>query len=289
MDLEDPRAAWITHGLLLAMLAAHVALLLWAPLWLAFVPGVLLVHRIGILGHEYIHGIPFKAYRHNLAVVTILDGAMLMFGVYELYRGMHLAHHRWLNGPGDAAAEQAAVRERGDRRSVLGSGEVAKHLRLLGEGLRGEHPFARPRRIGLGALASLVWIGLWFALGRPDLLWKTALIVAVTAAVPSSLRAAIEHYAPPSDPGFANEYRVLIPLLNLNKHLHHHLEPRRPWYLLEFKTERPLPWPCYFTHWWHVHVARDFRVMKPMSAAERRRARGRGGLSADGAGSRRRR
>jgi hypothetical protein len=36
--LHDPRAAWITHSLLIAMLAAYFALLWWTPLWLAFVP-----------------------------------------------------------------------------------------------------------------------------------------------------------------------------------------------------------------------------------------------------------
>jgi fatty acid desaturase len=252
------------------MLAAYFALLWWTPLWLAFVPGVLLAHRIGILGHEYIHGIPLKKYRHCHAVVSVLDGAMMMFGVYELYRGMHLAHHRWLNGAGDPAAahiheQRAQTRPRLRHRlgALLGSGEVAKHLRLLGQGLRGRHPYARAGRIVLGMASSLAWIGLWIAIGHGDVAWKSAVIVIATAAGPSSLRAAIEHYAPASDPGFANEYEVVIPLLNLNKHLHHHLEPRLPWYLLEFKTPRPLAARHYFTHWYHVHVTRDFELMKP--------------------------
>jgi hypothetical protein len=50
-----PAKPWLTHGLLAAMLLGYYALLIWAPLWLAFVPGVLLAHRIGIMGHEYIH------------------------------------------------------------------------------------------------------------------------------------------------------------------------------------------------------------------------------------------
>jgi hypothetical protein len=180
---------------------------------------------------------------------------------------MHLAHHRWLNSQGDAAAEQAqaraAARSQGIT-AVLGSGEVAKHLRLLAAGVRGQHPFARARRIGLGAILSLVWIGVWIVLGRADVIAKTMVIVAATAAGPASLRAAIEHYSHDGHPGFANEYKVLLTLFNLNKHVHHHLEPGRPWYRLEYKTERPLPWHQYFTHWYHVHIARDFVVMKPM-------------------------
>ncbi len=35
-------------------------------LWF-LVPGVLLAHRIGVLLHEYLHGIPFRNYRNNLA------------------------------------------------------------------------------------------------------------------------------------------------------------------------------------------------------------------------------
>lgn len=264
-----PRAAWnpaITHGLLVSMLIGYWALLVWAPFWLAFVPGVLLAHRIGIMGHEYIHGIPFKRYKHCLAVVTVIDGLMLMFGIHELYRGMHLAHHRWLNGPGDAAAEAAHQRADASHRVValLGSGEVAKHLRLLALAIRGRHPFARAERIAWGVLASLMWIGLWLALGRGDVVWKCMVIVLATAAGPASLRAAIEHSSDPGDPGFANEYEVVLTLFNLNKHHHHHLEPGLPWYLLEYKTARPLPWHAYFTHWYHVHVARDFTTMKPM-------------------------
>ena len=264
--LHHPRAAWLTHGLLSAMLLGYYALLIWAPLWLAFVPGVLLAHRIGIMGHEYIHGIPFAKHRHCLWVIAALDGVMLLFGVYELYRGMHLAHHRWLNGPGDPAAEheQRAEPQRG-LWTLLGSGEVAKHLRVLVEGLRGRHPYARAHRICLGAALSVAWVGLWWALGRPDVAWKCALIVAATTAGPASLRAAIEHSSHRGDPGFANEYEVLIPLFNLNKHVHHHLEPRLPWYLLEYKTARPLAWSHYFTHWFRVHVRRDFQRMRPMS------------------------
>ncbi|MDC0680153.1 hypothetical protein [Sorangium atrum] len=36
------------------------------------------------------------------------------------------------------------------------------------------------------------------------------------AMVPSSLRGAIEHYSASGDSGFANEYRSLLPVFNIN-------------------------------------------------------------------------
>ena len=92
--LKSPRAVWLTHISLVALTLAYFILLTHVPLWIALIPGVLLAHRIGILVHEYIHGIPFKRYRDNLAVVSLFDGPMLMFGALEMFRATHLAHHR---------------------------------------------------------------------------------------------------------------------------------------------------------------------------------------------------
>jgi fatty acid desaturase len=64
-----------------------------------------MVHRIGVLLHDYLHGIPFRRRRNNLAMVSLFDGLMLMFGTLEVFRGTHLAHHRWLNTPRDPAME----------------------------------------------------------------------------------------------------------------------------------------------------------------------------------------
>lgn len=49
-------AAWLTHGSLLLLTAVLWWLLVVAPFWLLFLPGVLLAHRIGVLLHEYLHG-----------------------------------------------------------------------------------------------------------------------------------------------------------------------------------------------------------------------------------------
>ena len=95
--LRSHHAAWLTHGSAIGMTAAYFALLLQAPFWLAFLPGVILAHRIGVMMHEYIHGIPFRRYRDCLAVLSFFDGLLLMFGLLELFRGTHLSHHRWLS------------------------------------------------------------------------------------------------------------------------------------------------------------------------------------------------
>lgn len=69
--LQSRFAPWLTHGSLI-LLSAALWLLLWlAPCWIAFALGVLLAHRIGVLQHEYLHGIPFQnlatEWRRNIA------------------------------------------------------------------------------------------------------------------------------------------------------------------------------------------------------------------------------
>ena len=114
-------------------------------------------------------------------------------------------------------------------------------------------------------------------MGRPDMVWKILLISVFTTAVPVSLRGAIEHHSQPGDPGFANDYRTVIPLFNLNRHIHHHEDPRCPWYLLEFRQEPPLPAGHYFTHWFGVYWRRELVLMQP----QRRAAVHREGADAD--------
>jgi fatty acid desaturase len=95
--VETRYAPLLTHGSLVVLTVLLFVLLLRAPLWVAFVPCAILQHRIGVLLHEYIHGIPFSRYRSNLRVLVFFDGLLLTYGFGELFRGTHLAHHRWLN------------------------------------------------------------------------------------------------------------------------------------------------------------------------------------------------
>jgi len=265
--LESRYASCLTHLSLGVLTIAYFALLILVPFWIAFLPGVVIAHRIGVLLHEYLHGIPLRRYRYNHAVVTLFDGLMLMFGLLELFRGTHLAHHRWLNTDLDPAKETAG--RTGGRRLVdlLAVLEAIQFLIYFRDALAGRKPYVRRGRLLLGAILSVATILVWIQAGHPEVAWKTFAIMVFTMLVPVSLRGAIEHHSHSGDPEFANEYKVWIPLFNLNRHIHHHEEPSVPWYLLKFRTERPLSRWNYFTRWFRVYVKRDFVLMQPMSGA----------------------
>lgn len=267
--LLSRHAVWLTHGSLLLLTAVLWWLLVVAPFGLLLLPGVLLTHRIGVLLHEYLHGIPLRRYRYNLAVYGLFDGLMLMFGLLELFRGTHLTHHRWLNSADDTAVQSARALT-GSNRLLrwLTANEAAQHLLFLWEALRGRQPAVRLGRVAAAAALSTAWAACLLALGRGDIVWKLVALNFLTVLVPASLRGAIEHHGPPGTAGFANEYFVWIPLFNLNRHVHHHLDMRCPWYLLEYRTPRPLARHCYVTYWYHAYVRRDYALLRPMTAAD---------------------
>ncbi len=263
--LHSRYAPLLTHASLLLLTALLFAILLRFRFLIAFVPCALLQHRIGILLHEYIHGIPFRRYRTNLAVLSVWDGLFLTFGLFELFRGTHLGHHRWLNTPREGAYPASAERRRGAWNTITAV-EGIQHLIYLGQSFRGRHPHVIRSRIALGAVESLVWVLFWAYIGMPVVVLKLLALTAYNTSIPISLRGALEHHSYRGDPGFANEYRVLIPLFNLNKHIHHHERPRCPWYLLEYRTNRPLWTLHYFTHWFRVYLKRDYVLMQPFRA-----------------------
>lgn len=266
--LHSRSASLLTHGSLALLTAAEFALLLWLPFSLAFVPCALSHHRIGVLLHEYIHGIPFTRYRHNLWVLSLFDGLMLMFGSLDLFRGTHLAHHRWLNSEDDPAFKATRSRQaQSTVKSWFGTLEGVQHLVYLVEAFQGRHPYVIRSRIVLGVVLSIAWIGIWVSIGHGELVWKILLLTAFNVLGPVSFRGALEHHSRPGDLAFANEYRVCIPLFNLNRHVHHHEDPRCPWYLLEYRTKTPLWTIHYFTYWFHVYIWRDYVLMQPMSGS----------------------
>jgi fatty acid desaturase len=270
--LHGPYAPLLTHGSLAALTVLLVATLLRLPFWLAFVPCAIIQHRVGVLLHEYIHGIPFRRYRTNLLVLSFFDGLLIMCGLTELFRGTHLAHHRWLNTEHDPAF--SAERQNRDWRwGTFTALEGIQHLLYLAESFRGRHAYVVPSRIALGMGLSLGWIAVWVLLGQPNMPLKLIALTAYNTLVPVSFRGAVEHHSDPADPGFANEYRVLIPLFNLNKHIHHHEAPRCPWYLLKYRTARPLWTVHYFTHWFRVYLTREYVLMRPFARAARRSSR----------------
>src|SRR5258708_5679310 len=268
--LESSYAQAITHVSLVLLTALLFTLLLTVPFWIALIPGVMIAHRIGILLHEYFHGIPFRRYRNNLAVLSCFEGLLLLFGLLELIRGLHLAHHRWLNSDLDPAKETVKRFKWKRLNDLLLIQEARQNLSYLIRSLRGEKPYVKGSRLGLGAGLSITVVCAWWLLGHPEMVWKTLVISGITLMVPVSIRGAIEHHSFSGDPNFANEYKVSIPLFNANRHVHHHLEPTVPWYLLEFKTKTPLPKWTYFVHWFRAYVKNDLVLMQPRDGKARR-------------------
>jgi fatty acid desaturase len=268
--LESSYAPAITHFSLLLLTAILFTLLLRAPFWIALIPGVMIAHRIGILLHEYFHGIPFRRYRNNLAVLSGFEGLLLLFGLLELIRGLHLAHHRWLNSDLDPVNEPIKSFKWKRLNDLVLLRTTVQNLTFLVRAVRGEKPYVKGSRICLGIGLSIVVICAWGLLGHPEMVWKTLVISGITLGVPVSIRGAIEHYSFRGDPNFANEYEVSIPLFNANRHVHHHLEPNVPWYLLEFRTKTPLSRWNYFGHWFRTFVKHDFVLMQPPDGNTRR-------------------
>jgi fatty acid desaturase len=280
--IASRNASWLTHASLALLFAAEFTLILRCPFVVMLIPSILIHHRIGILLHEYMHGIPFRRYRNNLRLLTIANSFLLTFGFQEIFRGTHLEHHRWLNTARDPGFH---LPSRGGPRSTLlrplwifyrtfagdhGLALYLKHLRSL---TRGGHPYVKPRRVAVeAALSILVLLG-WVALGE----YRVPLaLIALHLCIwpPAAFRGTLEHSSSPDDPNFANEYRVRIPMFNMNRHIHHHIDPTCPWYRLEFKTANPRPPHVYWTHWYHVFVKRDYVFMQPMPRVNQQRERG---------------
>ncbi len=58
-------------------------------------------------------------------------------------------------------------------------------------------------------------------------------------------------------------------MFNVNRHRHHHEEPRVPWYLLEYQTSSPLSWWHAYTHWFRLHLTKELIRMQPLEPRER--------------------
>jgi fatty acid desaturase len=271
--LASSYGPWLTHFSLLALTTSLFVLIFWLPLWASLLPCALLHHRIGILLHEYVHGIPFRRHKHNLLALAAYDGLMLSFGMLEVFRGIHLAHHRWLNTDNDPVCENS-FEPRGKTRRLLWFLEGTHYARYTYESFKHKHRHVKPSRIVIAAALSSAWIAFWILTGSAHVVGVLFALNLYTSMVPTSLRGALEHRSYLDDPNFANEYRAWLPLFNLNKHVHHHLDSRCPWYFLEFCTPKPLGAICYWTHWYHVFIRRDYVFMKPPNKFDQVRAKG---------------
>jgi len=190
----------------------------------------------------------------------------MTFGTVEVMRGMHLSHHKWLNkpAPGHSPLLEASAGPR--RFTMLAGFDAVRYVAQVADGLRGRMPFIKSGRIVAGFGFSILSVVAWTAMGHGDVAWGSLLVTLFTIAVPVSLRGAIEHASHPGDPGFANEYRTLLPHFNVNRHIHHHVDSTVPWYRLQWRTTRPLAPINYFTHWFRLHITKTLVPMQPMAA-----------------------
>ena len=262
--LESPWAPLLTHISVAVMTVAMFLLLLYLPFWFVFIPCALLHHRVGILVHEYIHGIPFQKYRHNHWAVTFFDGLLLAFGFLELFRSTHLLHHKWLNSAKDPAFQSAhAQGPKNPFLNAIYATETCQHLLYLIAAVRGENPIIKVRHFIYGVVLSSVHTAAWVIAGRPEMALYLIVLSLFTTLVSSSLRGAIEHHSVSGDLHSTNEYRSFLPIFNMNRHVHHHDDPTVPWYRLKYLTDRVLPARTFITHWFHVYIRKDFVMMAP--------------------------
>jgi fatty acid desaturase len=123
----------------------------------------------------------------------------------------------------------------------------------------------------LGLMLSLGWVLLWIAAGVPRMVLYLVVLGLFTTVISSSLRGAVEHHGPTGDSHMTNEYRALLPLFHMNRHMDHHAHPGRPWYQLRFQTARPLPASASVMHWVRVYVTRQYVMMQPHGAGAQAR------------------
>jgi fatty acid desaturase len=255
----------LTHCSLAGISLCMFWLLLRFPFWIALAPCAIIHHRVGILLHEYVHGIPLRKYRQNLWVLTIFEGLLLSCGMFELFRATHLAHHKWLNTDRDPAMQGES--EKGNSGSIWGRLtvlEASQQVKFLMLYLKGKVPYVRTSQFVRGFVVSLLAMFAWIYFGHAGVIVKLG-VLTLTTSLFSSFRGAVEHHGPPGESSFSNEYRVWISLFNLNRHLDHHLNPTRPWYNLRFQTENPLPPVCYWTYWFHTYIKRDYVMLPPQA------------------------
>ena len=258
----DRVGPYLTHGALIAITISLYGLVLRFGLSPMIIVCAVLQHRIGVLLHEYIHGIPFRMQKHNQWVLSLYDPLMCAFGLLQLFRGSHLAHHRWLNTERDPA-HQSAQRTAGQGAlGLLAALELPQHLQYLRDAVAGRQAFARRSRLLFGFVATVLWVAGWCAFGLGRVPLTICALSIYNAVVSSSLRGAVEHQSDHANPMFANEYRSFVPLFNINRHIHHHLDPRCPWYRLRF-LGRPLPAHAFVTHWFKTYVTKRYVMMRP--------------------------
>lgn len=248
------RVEWPTIAVALAIYGGFAVITLnyaLLPWWLFLLLAGYLVAWHGSLQHEIIHGhpTPWRAVNVLLAFPTLW--LWLPFGVY---RDTHLAHHRCerLTVPGEDP-ESFYVSERTwermprmqraifqARRCLVGRLLVGPAIMVLGflrqelQQFRSWTPVHARHWLMHTVSVSLVLAWVWGVCGIP--IAEYLLLAVYPALMLTALRTFPEHQFATNEDARVSIVESAGPLalvfLNNNLHLHHHREPRLPWYAL---------------------------------------------------------
>ncbi len=230
-----------------------------ATLLVALVPPAAFVVALhGSLQHEVIHGHPTRRAWVNTLLASLPLGLWMPF---EIYREMHLAHHRsdltdpfddpesfyvseaWWRGAGAARRGLARVQTTALGRLVLGPFAIAARFFFAEARLISRGDLRHARAWAFHAI-GLTLLGLWLARGARLSLGRYLLVFAYPGFALTLVRSFAEHR-----PSTTSRHRSavveagrLASLLFLNNNLHavHHEAPSLPWYdlPLRYRTRR---------------------------------------------------
>ena len=240
---------------LLAATALGTAL--WLATWWAYAIAALVIatrqHAMLMLFHDGVHGLLARSPRINDALINVLVGIPALLPV-EVYRPLHLRHHRLL---GTAADPERALLFAGQRWSYapLATGPLVRQLAgdlLLVNGIRTLSAWARAGGIPRARTTTVMIAAAWSTAVAACLSqWPTATTISLAlwfgplltlTQLLQKIRSFAEHSGGPGTAAGWEDWtytwriglpgRLTIWPYNINLHLEHHAAPDVPWHLL---------------------------------------------------------
>jgi len=241
-------AEWLVCA---ATLAAALNLAAWWAYAAAFVVIATRQHGLLMLFHDAVHGLLARDRRVNDSLINFFVGVPLLLPV-EVYRPLHIAHHRQLGTAADPERTLLYVGQPwhyrplrlgpllrqlcGDLFAVSGARTMAA-WRAAGGAVRLRPGTWALAALWIGAIAPLAWRWPQAAV-TVALLWFLPLLTLTQLL--QKLRSFAEHSGGPNvTPGWGDwtyTWRVGIPgrltvwPYNINLHLEHHANPYVPWH-----------------------------------------------------------
>lgn len=253
VDAKSIGALLLEWCVILATIVAAVRLAHWA-LW----PFAIFViatrqHALLMLFHDAVHGLLARNLRLNDFLINLLVGVPHLLPI-EVYRPLHLAHHRRLGTDEDPERTLLYAGQHWDYRPLSGTAllrQLSGDLFLV-NGLRTLAALGRQRGVPMPRPATLIPATIW-ALGVgiavyrwPIVMLQVALLWIVPLLTVTNLLQKLRSFAEHSGgPGVTPEWndwtytwrpgllgRLTIWPYNINRHLEHHSDPVVPWHAL---------------------------------------------------------